>query len=252
MQGVVVEYPIAEVARLAGTTSRTLRHYGEVGLLEPSRIGANGYRFYDATALTRLQRILMLRQLGIGVGAIGDVLDAADPATALRAHLTWLRAESERLDRQIASVERTITSIDKGVPIMAEDMLDGFDHTQHKEEVVQRWGTQAYADSDAWWRGLGSEGRAQFADEHAAIAAAWGRLAADALPVDGPEAQALARRHHAWIAAAWTSRPPNADELAGLADMYVADTRFAANYGGVQGASYVRDALIHFAVTALA
>ncbi len=48
VQGVVVEYPIAEVARLAGTTSRTLRHYGEVGLLEPSRIGANGYRLYDA------------------------------------------------------------------------------------------------------------------------------------------------------------------------------------------------------------
>ncbi len=247
-----MEYPIAEVARLAGTTSRTLRHYGEVGLLEPSRIGANGYRYYDATALTRLQRILMLRQLGLGIGAIGDVLDAVDPATALRAHLTWLRAESERLDRQIASVERTITSIDKGVPIMAEDMLDGFDHTQHKEEVEQRWGAQVYADSDAWWRGLGSEGRAQFTDEHAAIAAEWGRLAADAAPVDGPEAQALARRHHAWIAAAWASRSPNADELAGLADMYVADERFAANYGGEQGASYVRDALIHFAVTELA
>lgn len=135
---------------------------------------------------------------------------------------------------------------------MAEDMLDAFDHTQHKEEVEQRWGARAYADSDAWWRGLGTEGTAQFADEHAAIAAAWGRLAADAVPVDGPEAQALARRHHAWIATAWASRSPNADELAGLAEMYVADERFAANYGGVQGASYVRDALIHFAVTELA
>jgi DNA-binding transcriptional MerR regulator len=50
----VVEYGIAEVARLAGTTSRTLRHYGDVGLLEPSRIGANGYRYYDTAALTRL------------------------------------------------------------------------------------------------------------------------------------------------------------------------------------------------------
>jgi hypothetical protein len=186
------------------------------------------------------------------VGAIADVLDAVDPATALRAHLTWLRAESERLDRQIASVERTITSIDEGVPIMAEDMLDGFDHTQYKEEVEQRWGAQAYADSEAWWRGLGSAGKAQFIEEHAAIAAAWGRLAADGAPVDGPEAQALARRHHAWIAAAWASRPPSADELAGLADMYVADERFAANYGGVHGASYVRDALIQYAVTELA
>jgi hypothetical protein len=34
--------------------------------------------------------------------------------------------------------------------------------------------------------------------------------------------------------------------------MYVADVRFAANYGGVQGATYVRDALTHFAITELA
>jgi hypothetical protein len=39
--------------------------------------------------------------------------------------------------------------------------------------------------------------------------------------------------------------------LAGLADMYVADERFAANYGGTEGATYVRDALTHFALTEL-
>src|SRR5512144_187656 len=38
-----MEWSIHEVARSAGTTSRTLRHYGEIGLLPPSRIGANGY-----------------------------------------------------------------------------------------------------------------------------------------------------------------------------------------------------------------
>jgi DNA-binding transcriptional MerR regulator len=248
---VEVEYGIAEVARLAGTTSRTLRHYGEAGLLEPSRIGANGYRYYDTAALTRLQRILMLRQLGLGVAAIGEVLDAADDTSALQAHLEWLRAESERLARQIASVERTIRSIEEEEPIMASDMLDGFDHTQYKEEVEARWGAQAYADSDRWWRGLGPQGQEAFKDEHAAIAAAWAELRAAGAPVDGAQAQGLARRHHAWIAAGWGNKPPNADQLAGLADMYVADERFAANYGGTEGATYVRDALTHFAITEL-
>ncbi len=245
------EYGIAEVARIAGTTSRTLRHYGDVGLLEPSRVGANGYRYYDTAALTRLQRILMLRQLGLGVAAIAEVLDATDDTSALRAHLEWLRAESERLARQIASVERTITSIEKEVPIMARDMFDGFDHTQYKEEVEQRWGAQAYADSDRWWRGLGPEGQQAFKDEHVAIAATWAELQAASAPVEGEEAQALARRHHAWIAAGWGNKPPSADQLAGLADMYVADERFAANYGGPEGATYVRDALTHFAITEL-
>ena len=248
----LAEYGISEVARLTGTTSRTLRHYGDVGLLAPSRVGANGYRYYDAAALSRLQRILMLRELGLGIPAITDVLEAADAPTALRAHLQWLRAESDRLDRQIASVERTIDSIVKGVPIMAQDMFDGFAHTQHRDEVQRRWGAQAYADGDAWWRGLDGHGRQAFTDEHAAIAAGWAKLAADGAASDGAQAQALAGRHHAWIAAGWGNKAPNADQLVGLADMYVADERFAANYGGVEGAQYVRDALTHFAITELA
>ena len=79
-------YGISDVARAAGTTSRTLRHYQDVGLLEPTRIGANGYRYYDDAALTRLQRILLLRQLGLGVAAIAEALDRADDTNALRAH----------------------------------------------------------------------------------------------------------------------------------------------------------------------
>ena len=38
------EWSTHEVARLAGTTSRTLRHYDAIGVLSPTRVGANGYR----------------------------------------------------------------------------------------------------------------------------------------------------------------------------------------------------------------
>jgi DNA-binding transcriptional MerR regulator len=61
-----VDWSIQEIARLSGTTSRTLRHYGDIGLLPPSRVGSNGYRYYDEQALARLQRILLLRELGLG------------------------------------------------------------------------------------------------------------------------------------------------------------------------------------------
>ncbi|MGH9217613.1 MAG: MerR family transcriptional regulator, partial [Acidimicrobiales bacterium] len=69
---VAVEWSIQDLARAAGTTSRTLRHYGEVGLLEPSRVGSNGYRYYDQDSLVRLQRILLLRDLGLGLPAIAE------------------------------------------------------------------------------------------------------------------------------------------------------------------------------------
>src|SRR3954453_9205326 len=141
-----MDWSIQDIARIAGTTSRTLRHYDDIGLLPPSRVGGNGYRYYDRDALVRLQRILLLRDLGLGLPAIAEILEQrSDAAPALRAHLVWLRDERERLGRPIASVESTIQAVEGGEQIMAEDMLDGFDHTRYKEEVEERWGADAYA-----------------------------------------------------------------------------------------------------------
>jgi len=86
------EWSIQDLARAAGTTSRTLRHYGQLGLLPPSRIGANGYRYYDQDSLLRLQRILLLRELGLGLPVIAEVLAGEqDTAAALRTHLDLSR-----------------------------------------------------------------------------------------------------------------------------------------------------------------
>ena len=70
-----MDWSVQQIARIAGTTSRTLRHYDDIGLLKPSRTGDNGYRFYDQASLVRLQRILLLRDLGLGLPAIAEVLD---------------------------------------------------------------------------------------------------------------------------------------------------------------------------------
>ena len=61
----MTEWSIHEVAQRSGVTTRTLRHYDDIGILAPTRTGANGYRYYGAEALVRLQRILLLRDLGL-------------------------------------------------------------------------------------------------------------------------------------------------------------------------------------------
>ncbi len=244
-----MDWSIQDIARLAGTTSRTLRHYDDIGLLPPSRVGDNGYRYYDRDALVRLQRILLLRDLGLGLPAIADILrQRTDAVPALRTHLVWLSDERERLARQIASVESTIQAMEGGEQIMAEDMLNGFDHTQYREEVEQRWGADAYARSDAWWRGMTAVERASWQARQKALAADWTAAATAGESPDGPVAQELARRHAEWLAGipgtpgSDAGRPPKA-YLLGLGEMYVADPRFSANYGGVEGATFVRDAL---------
>ncbi|OPZ84830.1 MAG: HTH-type transcriptional activator TipA [bacterium ADurb.Bin429] len=80
-------YSIQEVVAVTGVTSRTLRHYDEIGLL-PARRGRNGYRAYDQADLVRLQRVLMLRDLGLGLPEIARVLAGqTDDVSALREHL---------------------------------------------------------------------------------------------------------------------------------------------------------------------
>jgi len=246
------EMPIQQVARLAGTTSRTLRHYDSIGLLHPARTGANGYRLYGSAELIRLQRILLLRQLGLGLPQIADALDAhGDEAAALRTHLGWLHTEQDRLARQIAAVTQTVDALERGEQPMNENMFDGFDHTQYKDEVTERWGSDAYARSDRWWRGLSDDERAGFQKTTAELAADWARAAERGVEPTSDEAQALAERHVAWLRGMPGTPAQDPAQVAGyvrgLGDMYVADPRFGANYGGSDGATFVRDALYEWA-----
>lgn len=243
---------IQDVAKLVGTTSRTLRHYDRLGLLPPSRVGNNGYRYYDDDALVRLQRILLLRDLGLGLPAIAEVLDRdAEPARALRKHLELLRKEQERLARQIASVSLTIDQLEGGEQLMAENMFDGFDHTQYKDEVEERWGAEAYATGDRWWRGMSDTERSQWKERTAQLGTDWTTAAEQGIAADSDTAQDLARRHYEWLSGVpglpSAGGRPSKEYFLGLGDMYVADERFAANYGGRKGAEFVRDAMKVFA-----
>ena len=238
-----MDWSIHDIAKLAGTTSRTLRHYGDVGLLEPSRLGANGYRYYDERALTRLQRILLLRDLGLGLAAIAEIVDRqTDDAVALRDHLIHLHQEKQRLDRQIASVEVTIEKLKGGEQLMAEDMFTGFDHTEYKEEVEERWGADAYAKSNAWWTSMSSDEQTAWKARVSQLAADWADAAKRGIDPSGDEARALVERQVAWLGSI-PGTPQSTDYYVGLGEMYVADERFAKNYGGLAGATFVRDAL---------
>lgn len=247
-----MEWSIREIARLAGTTSRALRHYDQLGVLVPSRVGDNGYRYYDADALLRLQRILLLREMGVDLATIGELLDGQrDHRTALVGHLETLRDERRRLERRIRSVESTIGKLERGEDLMAEEMLDGFDHARYRDEVVERWGEDAYAEGDRWWREQSPEERADFKATWEALARDW-RHAVDAgLDSEGAPAQALARRHCAWLSGIpgtpQSGGKPSKEYFVGLAEMYVSDERFARNFGGAEAAAFVRDAMTIFA-----
>ncbi|MFB1047565.1 MerR family transcriptional regulator [Streptomyces chrestomyceticus] len=107
-------WPIAEVARMSGVTARTLRHYDDIDLLSPAWIGANGHRYYEERQLLRLQQILVLRELALGLPEIGRILAVqVDELEALRGHHRRLLTERDRLDALAGTVARTITELER-------------------------------------------------------------------------------------------------------------------------------------------
>ena len=227
-----MERSVNEIAKAAGVTSRTLRHYHDIGLLEPSRVGHNGYRYYDDDAMVRLQRILLLRDLGLALPQVATVIDGHDePAAALGKHLKLLENERERITRRIRSVRSTMQKLHEGEPLMASEVFDGFDHTQYKEEVTQRWGAEAYESGDQWWRSLTREEKAQFQQEQKDIAADFVAAHADGESPDSSRTQAITHRHYQWMSPSMGNGPIGAEQFSGIGELYVSDPRFAQNYG---------------------
>src|SRR5262245_143538 len=90
-------FRIGEFAQIGQVSSRQLRFYDHLGLLQPAHIdGDTGYRYYSIQQLPRLNRILALKELGFALEQIRPLLDdqIADPE--LRGMLHMKRAEVER------------------------------------------------------------------------------------------------------------------------------------------------------------
>ena len=98
---------IADLARESKLSSRTLRYYGELGLIQPQGRGPGGRRVYDRGSLGRLRFITRLKNLGLSLHEIGQLNEAFDrgdtPAmldelqTQLLAHLQKISARQEEL-----------------------------------------------------------------------------------------------------------------------------------------------------------
>lgn len=68
------KYTTGKFAKMANVTPRTIRYYDKYGLLKPNLIGENGYRYYVDADLLKLQRILLLKQLGFSLEEISPIL----------------------------------------------------------------------------------------------------------------------------------------------------------------------------------
>lgn len=119
-----------------------------------------------------------------------------------------------------------------------------FHHDDHRDEVAERWGSSTWTTSNSWWKNIGAIGREQFLAEGVALKVEYLAAHASGLLVTSDIVVALVHRHRDWVTAGWGGVEPTAEQFVGLGNLYVTDERFARHYGGVEGASYVRDAIV--------
>jgi DNA-binding transcriptional MerR regulator len=253
-----MSWSIAEVAKVSGLTSRTLRHYDDIGLLRPAYVAGNGYRHYGPEQLLRLQQILVLRELGVGLPEIGRILDEqTDRVAALRAHHRRLLAERDRLGTLVATVARTIRELeesvhDEGGDVSVnrpENLFEGFDSSQYDEEARERW-PEEFAESQRRAAAMSAEEMERIQKETTANMVRMAELMVAGAPVDDEAVQEAVHEHYVGLCRWWT---PSAEAYACVGDMYVDDPRFTATYDkiAVGLAVYYRDAIAHYARTRL-
>jgi len=236
-------WSITEVAKESGVTSRTLRHYHAIGLLVPARTAPNGRRYYDQEQLLQLQQILLLRDLGLSLEVVAEVIahrSTSSTIEVLGRHKEWLLREQLRLGRLIRTVDSTIENIERGGEMAPDKVFEGFEHNPYEAEARERWGDEAvdasYARMRGWSEADAEKARTGYTRVHEGLAA----FKAEGVDVQEPSVQELIQLHYEIVSLFWT---PNKDAYKGLGQMYVDDERFQATIGGAELTEYLRDAM---------
>jgi DNA-binding transcriptional MerR regulator len=119
---------IGEFARLGQVSPRMLRHYDEIGLLQPQNVDAvTGYRSYAVHQLGRLHQLLALRDMGFTLAQIGDVLHEDPSVEQLRGMLRLRQAQIEvtvaEEEGRLRRVEAHLRAIGRTCAVKLQDVV---------------------------------------------------------------------------------------------------------------------------------
>src|SRR5262245_35033716 len=99
---------IGEFSRLSQVTVKALRHYDDLGLLKPSVIDRfTDYRYYTLDQLPRIHRIMVLKELGLSLEQIVQIMTTELPLDQLKGMLVLKQAEMQRrIDEELGQLAR--------------------------------------------------------------------------------------------------------------------------------------------------
>ncbi|MDM7999165.1 MAG: MerR family transcriptional regulator [Dehalococcoidia bacterium] len=119
---------IGDFSRLSRVSVKALRYYDEIGLLKPVEVDRfTGYRYYSAEQLPRLNRIVALKDLGLSLVEVAQLLDENLPPDRMTAILRGKQAELEQRlqdgQRQLARLEQWLKTVEKEVRVPTYEVV---------------------------------------------------------------------------------------------------------------------------------
>lgn len=244
-----MSYTVQKLATIAGISVRALHHYDHVGLLKPSRVESNGYRYYEANELLKLQQILFFRELDFSLADIKRILSSPsfDMRAALRDQRKLIELKKNRLSRLVKTIDKTIKKINKEIIMDDKELYGNFSKEEmekYTEEARQKWGTTtAFKQSQERVRNMGKDGLKKVLEASDKLTAEIAEAMTSGLDPKSEQAQKLIAQHYAGLRAFYE---PNLEIYRGLANTYIADERFKAHYENVAKglAEFMHDTMI--------
>jgi DNA-binding transcriptional MerR regulator len=228
-----MRYTVKQLADLAGVSPRTLHYYDKIGLLEPSSVGDNGYRYYSEDAALRLQQILFYRELDVSLSEVRTILDAPgfDVLLALQSHRRALQGRVERLNGLMETIDRTVEHMRGERDMNTGELFAGFDEEtqrRYEEEASRLWGEKHVKASRRRWDSYSKATQAVILAEGGAIYKDLvTHLGED--PAGEPVQQAIAR----WHQNLRYFYEPTPEILRGLGQAYSRHPQFRATFSGM-------------------
>lgn len=233
---------VKDVSKLTGVSVRTLHYYDAIGLLTPTKVTDAGYRMYDDTALSRLQSILLFRELQFPLKEIKEFLDSPDfnQEETIAQQIKLLELQYKHIG-ELISFAREIQT--KGVKTMNFEVFDTNEIEQYKAEVKSKWGnSKAYQEYEQRVVSHSEHNDSKFVNEIMSLFTDLGAM--KQLPPTDKAVQEKIAALQAYINENFYTC--SNDILIELGEMYVCDDRFKKNidrFGGEGTAKFVREAI---------
>ncbi len=229
-------YRIDELAKIANVSSRTLRHYDNIGLLVAKRNKDNGYRYYTSIEVDRLQDILFYKELGFNLNKIKTILNGeVNRITELSIQLEYLKNEKNRYELLIKNISNTINYLEGGRVMSVNEKFEGFkqdlikeNETKYKDEVIKSWGKEKYDKSVDFFKNMTEAEYDKFINLDKGIKENLLAAFKEGNDPESQKAQAAAKMHQEWIKMSWGFY--NEEAHLNLVDMYLQDERFKEYY----------------------